>query len=170
MRSTGDYDYSETPYTDAQFDTEFDQSRFDLFNLAYEKKVKQKNVIPIDVFLENTCRVITFDDNNKKCFNSAGVLLFSKNPQKYIPYSKIKCTKFLGAEITANPKILDSFECEGNLIELINSAADFVKKNIRNRALVIGTTTQYELEYPEASFREAIINAIMGCFSIKSSE
>jgi len=159
LRHTENQDYSKKPFKAAEVRKYFDEKRFETFFELYQKKLGKKIDLPVDKFIENTCLVVD-NDGLMKTLNAAGILLFSKNPQEFIPHSKVRCIKIDGTELSS-PIIKDEKECDGNLIEIIESTLDFIRSNIKKEAQVVGALTDYKFEYPELAFREVIINAVI---------
>jgi ATP-dependent DNA helicase RecG len=86
----------------------------------------------------------------------AALLLFGKNPQGFLPQAKIHCGRFKD-EVT----IIDDELIEGNVIEQIDKAIDFVKKHLKIRFEITGEARRREIwEYPLDAIREAVINAV----------
>jgi ATP-dependent DNA helicase RecG len=82
----------------------------------------------------------------------AGLLFFGAYPQQFILQSAINTFRFRG--LSRAPSILLQRE-------LIESTAQFVKRNMRV-AGVIGAVFRQDIpEYPETAVREAIINAVI---------
>jgi len=152
-----EFDYSKKQFRTALFQNVFDENRYKEFVQLYQKRKGVEVKLEPEIFLERICTVID-EHEGKKFFNAAGVLLFSNKPQYFVPQSKIRCIKYNGRDITSD--IIDEKEVEGNLIEMIESAFNFVKTNIRKSGKVVGTRTEYEYEYPDITFRESIINAV----------
>lgn len=92
--------------------------------------------------------------------NHAGILLFGRNPQRFIPSAEVKCLHFHGTEIR---KPIPSYQLfKGNLFEQVDQAVDFVMSKI---ARGVGTRAKgpeapVEYELPKEVVSEAIINAI----------
>ena len=92
---------------------------------------------------------------------NAGMLLFGKNPQRFVLQSQLRAARFAGKTLTGD--FLDRLDCSGTLWEIVEQAEDFVRKNIR----LFGFRTEYsfqridKLEYPIKAIREAIINALV---------
>jgi ATP-dependent DNA helicase RecG len=90
----------------------------------------------------------------------AAVLLFGKEPQRFLPTSEIKCIHFHG---TAVHKPLPSYQIyKGTVFELVDQAVDFVLSKINRH---IGTREQSaqapaEYEFPKEAVSEAIVNAV----------
>jgi predicted HTH transcriptional regulator len=90
----------------------------------------------------------------------AAILLFGKEPQKFLPSSEVKCAHFHGVEVA---KPIPSYQVyRGTAFVLVESAVDFVMSKL---ALSVGTrsqTTQAPVEYeiPREVVVEGIVNAI----------
>jgi len=96
----------------------------------------------------------------EKALAHAAVLLFGKQPQRFLITSEVKCLQFHGTTV-AKP-IPDYKIYKGTVFELVDQAVGFVMSKI---AATVGTRAQssqapvtYEL--PPAAVAEAIVNAI----------
>jgi len=89
---------------------------------------------------------------------NAGILLFHANPQLYILQSQLICVRFKGKDVI---EYLDRKEFLGPLPELVNQATNFIKSHMKMGGRVPGIKRVDYPEYPEAAFREAIINAVI---------
>ena len=91
---------------------------------------------------------------------NAGILLFGKNPRRFVMRSQLRSARFAGKTLTRD--FLDRLDCSGALWEIVEQAEDFVRKNIR----LFGFRTEYsfqridKLEYPIKAIREGIINVL----------
>jgi len=123
----------------------------DYINLANEtgrRKIKEN---PSEVL-----KKLELVKNNKPTW--AAILLFGKEPQRFILQAKVHCGKFKFSKI----EILDDMMIEGNLIEQVDEAMDFIKKYISVRFVITGKPRREEIwEYPLDALREAVINAIV---------
>ena len=90
----------------------------------------------------------------------AAVLLFGKQPQRFLITSEVKCIHFHGTEMR---KPIPSYHIyKGTVFELVDQAVDFVMSKI---ARSVGTRSQgpqapVEYELPREAVSEAIVNAI----------
>lgn len=84
--------------------------------------------------------------------SNAFVLLTSD----YFPFSKTQCAVFKGTERTV---FLDKREFTGAIYEQIESATEFVLRNIRLGARIEGLIRKENYELPVEAIREMIINA-----------
>jgi predicted HTH transcriptional regulator len=87
----------------------------------------------------------------------AGILLFSNQPDNYIPGAVIKCARFKGNEMD---EFIDQRIITGSLFTQAEETIAFFKKNIRRSAKIEGLYRTEEYEYPEKAIREALVNAI----------
>jgi len=90
----------------------------------------------------------------------AAILLFGRQPQRFLISSEIKCAHFHGTEVA---KPIPSYQVyKGTVFQLVDQAVDFVLSKIN---LAVGTRAasnqapvKYEL--PPDAVREAIVNAV----------
>lgn len=87
----------------------------------------------------------------------AGILLFGRNPQRFVRSAEIICVRYPGSEMG------DEFvrqEIGGPLGDQIRQAEAFVVGNMRRGMRIAGMTREETNEYPVAVVREAIVNAV----------
>ncbi len=91
---------------------------------------------------------------------NAAILLFGKDPQKYLPQAQIKCLYVSGVEIKKPFKSFQPYG--GNLFNQIDKATIFVMDSVRNALVQQKGTVQVKRvsEIPEFVIHEAIVNAI----------
>ena len=91
---------------------------------------------------------------------NAAILLFGKQPQRFLLSSEVKCMHFHGAEIR---KPIPSYQVyKGTSFELVDQAVDFVLSKI---ARMVGTRAKgaqapVEYELPREAVTEAVVNAV----------
>lgn len=92
--------------------------------------------------------------------SNAAVLLFGKQPQRFLITSEVKCAHFHGTEIT---KPIPSYQVyKGDVFDIVNQAVDFVLSKIdlsvgsRSESAQVSVT--YEI--PVGAVTEAIVNAV----------
>ena len=90
----------------------------------------------------------------------AAVLLFGRNPQRFLPSAEMRCMHFHGTEIARPVPFYRIFK--GNLFEQVDMAYDFVmsklNRSVGTRAASAQAPVRYEI--PPDVVREAIVNAI----------
>jgi predicted HTH transcriptional regulator len=90
----------------------------------------------------------------------AAVLLFGKNPQRFLLTSEVKCLHFHGTEVR---KPIPSYQVyKGTVFELVDQAVDFVMAKIARTVgtRAAGPRAPVEYELPRDAVAEAIVNAV----------
>jgi len=98
------------------------------------------------------------DDNHP---SHAAVLLFGKEPQRFIPSAEVKCVHFHGTEIR---KPIASYHIyKGTIFDQVDQTVDFVMaklaRSVGTRAA--GPEAPVEYEIPREVVAEAIVNAVV---------
>lgn len=97
----------------------------------------------------------------------SSVLLFSPYPQAYFPQLCITAIVVPGKELgnigESGERFIDNERIEGNISEMLDSALQFVKRNMRTKTIISQETGKREdkTDYPIPAIREAIINALV---------
>jgi len=87
----------------------------------------------------------------------AAILLFGKEPQRFVLQAKCHCGRFKDETTIINDEMV-----EGSLFEQVEKVMDFIKKSISVRFVITGKPRREEIwEYPLDALREAVINAIV---------
>jgi len=91
---------------------------------------------------------------------NAAVLLFGRDPQRFLITSEVKCLHFHGTRVQ---KPIPSYQIyKGTVFELVDQALDFVlskiNRRVGTRAYSVQAPVAYEL--PLEAVREAIVNAV----------
>ena len=95
---------------------------------------------------------------NKILLNNAGILFFAKDPRKFLITSEVICVEY---QTNDKVNILDRKIYNDGILENIKQAINFVKRRIKVE-FEIKTARRKEIpQYPEETYREAIVNAIM---------
>jgi ATP-dependent DNA helicase RecG len=94
----------------------------------------------------------------------AGLLVFGKYPQEFLPQLVITFLQFYGMQATekgpAGERFLDNRKFEGTIPETVEVAANHVYSNLRKSNLIEGMYRRDIPEYPQEAVREALINAL----------
>lgn len=94
---------------------------------------------------------------------TAGILLFGKNPQAYLPHSGLTFVKFIGTEPRGEgglPGYGRREEISGPLARIIERAWQVVYEEMHVGAVVKGLEREDKTEYPRFAVREALVNAV----------
>jgi predicted HTH transcriptional regulator len=98
------------------------------------------------------------DDKN---LTHAAVLLFGRNPQKFLPSAEIKCMHFHGTEVVK--PILDYKVFKGTVFDQADQATDFVftklARSVGTRDSGVAAPVAYEM--PKRVVAEAVVNALV---------
>ncbi len=92
----------------------------------------------------------------------AGLLFFSKHPQRRFFYNaQLRVVRFKGTSVL-HP-VIDRVDCFETLWENVNTAEEFIRRNIRLLSFRTSRSFQRDdkFEYPLNALREAIINALI---------
>ncbi|MBU4284454.1 MAG: putative DNA binding domain-containing protein, partial [Nanoarchaeota archaeon] len=97
-------------------------------------------------------------ENDRLIPTIAGILLFGKNSHLNITQCEIRADRYVGDSMV---EWLDRKDIHGTLFEIIKLTEEFMLKNMRTPAKVVGFKTEFRTEYPVEALREAIINALV---------
>lgn len=121
---------------------------------------EQKRHIPpekVDLNLLSKLKVIA-KEGDSYYPTYGGLLLYSSDPTEYLPKAQIRCARFKG---TRPDEFIDKLDLKGPVLDIVNEAIKFVKRNIRLGAKVNGVYLEEQYEYPIEAIREAVINAVV---------
>ena len=100
-----------------------------------------------------------------------GLLLFGKNPRRYVPQSGIRAICYPGTESDYATRADEDLRgpmvplraAAGSLVEtgLVEQAWDFIRRNTAPTARLEGARRIDRWEYPESVVREAVVNALV---------
>jgi ATP-dependent DNA helicase RecG len=88
----------------------------------------------------------------------AGMLLFGKRPEKYLPEAFIICSRFSGI---AGRTAIAAQDCTGTLFEQFEMAFAFILNHLHHSFVILGKKREEKLEVPEIAIREILLNAIV---------
>ena len=96
--------------------------------------------------------------NDEGLLTTTGVILFGKEPQRYLPWAKIHIVRFEGKEI--GERLLDQKEITGTLFEQLEEAERVLKSHIKVAGRIEGFKRRDIHEIPLEALREAVVNAV----------
>jgi ATP-dependent DNA helicase RecG len=98
----------------------------------------------------------------------AGLLLFGRNPQRYLPHAQLLLVRHVGT--TADPEPLRQ-AADGALPDQLRQAESFLQSHMRRGRMWVDSTRVEVTEYPLEAVREAVVNAIVHRdYSIRGQE
>jgi ATP-dependent DNA helicase RecG len=87
----------------------------------------------------------------------AGLLLFGRTPQQWLPNATILAGRFPGLSLSGSYIKRD---ISGNLPEQLRQAEDFIRTNMNTVIQLVGLQHQEIMEYPFEAVRELLVNAV----------
>jgi len=126
----------------------------DWFKTAYKMTAGK------EILTENIKLLENFGCAKKNNITNAGILLFGKKPEMFIPQNKITIVRYPGKDISA--RYLDLKDIEGDLINLIDQADKYIKEHIQIASQLIPDQISREEipQYPLFAIRELVVNAV----------
>jgi ATP-dependent DNA helicase RecG len=152
IQREGNVRYDEIIREDLPISKKFDEVAYNKFlEMAGISKVMDRGAI-----LENLSCAARI--NNKAVFTNAGALFFRKNNDDMaFEHSAIVCAVYKGL---TKVYILDAQEYNTNIVDNIDNALLFLKRNLRTRYEIKVPRREEILELPEDALKEAVINAV----------
>jgi ATP-dependent DNA helicase RecG len=117
----------------------------------YERRLE----IDPDILVKEALERLSLVKGDK--LTNASIMLFGKEPQKLFLQTKLRCARYKG---TTPITFIDLKIVEGNIIDQVEKAENFVLSHIKKAAKIVGFERQEVWEYPLNALREAIVNAI----------
>ena len=90
---------------------------------------------------------------------TAAVVLFAKEPARFIPGASVQLVRRLGVGPGPGPSESRE-ECSGPLPEVLDCCLEFIGRHTARYQAVVGTRREDMAEYPEAVLREVVLNAL----------
>lgn len=98
------------------------------------------------------------------CPTLAGLLLFGKSPQKFLPFAQVVFVSFKdpgkGQAASAAHRYSRREEVGGPLFHIIAETYRLLRQEMETQSLVVGVTRVDRSEYPLSVVREALVNAV----------
>ena len=149
FKSEGKIRFDELIEPKFDFKVDFDKEKLNRFlNLAGITQITNDEKV-----IENLG--VAEKRKGKVYFNNTGILFFSKEPQKIVPWS-VFTVVLLKDEKGVN--IIDRKEISGSLFDIVYKVIDFVKLYTK---VAYRFTGKPQREYPMEAVREAVINSVM---------
>ncbi len=149
----------------------------DRYILSFDESRSQADLGDIDMdrlegFLKERTPNLRFDEgrvedylislnlaetNGGLSIKKAALLFFARDPGRFVPQSEVKLVRFKGREPV---DIIDSSFAGGTMLDNLNEAGAFIKRNTRTAMRIEGPEREEVPEYPEPVTREALVNAL----------
>lgn len=136
--------------------TNIDESKLQVF---LEKKAKKLgDQILRNAIEKNLVNLGAGIIEEEKFFpTTTGILFFGKNPQEFVPYNRVTIARYKG---TVPVNFIDRADLIGTIPEIIEGCEQFIRRNTRNSAEIVGYERVEIPEYPIVAIREGIVNAV----------
>jgi ATP-dependent DNA helicase RecG len=154
-KSTGDFEGEAAPGAQRE---DFDDEVIAEFVGKWEERQHREWTRPVDDLL---LQAGALDEKGRPTV--AGVLLFARNPQAFLPQSGLTFVKFVGTQPrgeAGQPGYGRREEVGGPLARIIQRTWEIVGEEMRIGAVVTGLEREERTEYPVAAVREALVNAV----------
>lgn len=139
--------------------TGLDDLDLPFFESYYQKQFEgtlEESDVALPVLLKNM--KLLAEQDGTLLLTVAGLLLFGKDPQRYLPYTRLSAVRFAGTEISE--QMDDRKEITGKLSDIIDQAQSFIRRNTRVAARIEGFKREDLPQYDEIALREAVVNAV----------
>ena len=158
-QAAGELHYDESPVLGSSLDhlsipafSEYHQRQF---GMTLEEQLEQSGMELITLL--RNMRLL-FDLDGELVASVAGLLIFGRSPQQFMPQSRVSAVSFSGNDEDSD--ILDRREITGRLPSIIDDARLFLDRNIRAPAIEHGFRREDVLLYDRKALGEAVVNAV----------
>jgi ATP-dependent DNA helicase RecG len=154
-KSTGDFESEVAPGAHRD---DFDADVIEEFKAKWQERQHREWTRPVDELL---AQVGALTEEGRPTV--AGVLLFARNPQAFLPQSGLTFVKFAGTLPRGEAGQAGygrREEIGGPLARIIQRTWEVVGEEMRIGAVVTGLEREERTEYPVAAVREALVNAV----------
>ncbi|KUO61372.1 hypothetical protein APF79_11965 [bacterium BRH_c32] len=124
------------------------------FTKLYQEKTGKK------INIESLTKLGLVKTENEKQYPTVSAILLSEREikQRYFPYAKIECARFIGTKTEAT---LDSKTIDESICSQPDLAVAFVERTIKKGSKIGRVYREERWEYPMLAVREIIINAVI---------
>lgn len=154
-RPTGDFETEEVAGATRE---DLDEDVIDDYIERRQKRSPRSDVLPKDRLLQQIGAI-----GANRTPTVSGLMLFGKEPQFFLPHSRAIFVKFADTQPRGPGGTLGYGRREeliGPLPKIIDRAWRVLWEEMDKQAVVRGLQRQEQLEYPESSVREALVNAV----------
>lgn len=88
-----------------------------------------------------------------------GLLIFGKEPERYLPQNGVSFAHFKGNEIT--DELIDKKVITGRIQDIADQLMVIIRNNMRTPSIINGLRREEKEEYPIIVLREAIVNSLV---------
>jgi ATP-dependent DNA helicase RecG len=99
------------------------------------------------------------EQEGRKYPTVAALLLFGREPQKYLPYAYVTAARIPGRDPWGEPS--DRKRIEGTLFQMLEDTARFLNIHLRTAHQIRGFEPEVYPELPEKALREIVVNTLL---------
>lgn len=140
-------------------DFNFDDIDYQLLN-GYKQKLNFEGE-PLDLLVK---RHLAIKKNEQIIIKKSGVLLFAKEPEKYITSASLRYVRYEGIDTKsgAEHNVVKDIRFEYNIPGMINNVKKFLKDTLKDYFFLDIETGRFNKvpEYPEEAWLEGVVNAL----------
>lgn len=144
-----------------EIEAEFD---FDDLDVKLLNRYKEKLNYPGDILDLLVKRHLAIQKEGQYKIKKAGVLLFAKDPEKYITSASLRYIRYEGLEAQTGTEhnVVKDERFENNIPWIIDSVKKFLKATLKDYFFLDLETGRFNKvpEYPEEAWLEAVVNAL----------
>ncbi|HHH41564.1 MAG TPA: transcriptional regulator, partial [Chloroflexi bacterium] len=89
----------------------------------------------------------------------AGLLLFGREPQRFLPYAYVTAARIPGEDPSGEPS--DRKRIEGTLFQILKDTSRFLRLHLPVSHQIKGFEPEAHPELPERALREVVVNALV---------
>ncbi len=132
-----------------------DLNEQEIKSFIQERKERKKEKITDELLLSY---YLIYREHSSSYATVAGILLFGKQPQRFLSEAFIICTHFKGKH---GREAIATIDCIGTLFEQFQNAFNFIVSRLSRSFSIKGVKREESLEIPEEAIRECLLNAIV---------
>ena len=143
------------------FDATIDDIDIAAFRQIYLPKAFPEEILRTDTrTVEQQMQALGYFNVKYNCPTFAGVIMFGKRPEQFLPGSYVQYVRFSGTDRAG--EIKSEYKFAGNLVKILSQLDTFVDATITNRRPVPVSALREEMvvDYPHWATRELLMNAI----------
>ncbi len=141
--------------------TDFDLEDFDV-DLLNQYKLKMN--FQGDVLKLLSARHLSKNTKGETFYKNAAILLFAKDPEKYIPSASVRYIRYEGTEALTGERhnVVKDERFDNNIPRLIEEVKSFLKASLKEYYFLNIETGKFSKvpEYPEEAWLEGLVNAL----------
>ena len=125
-------------------------------------------------YLQENNGFVTTNKQGLEAVSTACILLFGKNPQKFLPRARTRFIRYDGVDekVGAEMNVIKDVTFEGTILNQVKKTIEFIETQVREHTF-LGQNAQFitKRDYPEFVIQEMVVNSCCHrAYSIKGTE